>query len=105
MKLKAYISLPISGRFPEEARKDASLAAEIIETRMGMLPINPFDIYAGIHPTYFDHICSDLRTLLDCQRVVLLPGWKKSRGCRLEKAAAEIYGIPTVELSPQMLKK
>jgi nucleoside 2-deoxyribosyltransferase len=36
----------------------------------------------------------DLIALLDCDCVVLLPGWTASRGCKLEIAVAIAIGIP-----------
>lgn len=34
----------------------------------------------------------DLRTILDCDGIVMLPGWERSQGARLERIVAESTG-------------
>lgn len=53
---------------------------------------------AGSHP----HPCwvrASLRMMLDCDAVLMLPGWQESRGARLEHVVAEGCGMP-VHLMP-----
>lgn len=90
--MKVYISFPISGYDIEERRRFSDRVAEAIRLR-GHEPLNPLDVYAGTDPDYFDHICYDLRAMLDCDAVLMLHGWEESRGCRLEYHAAKIYGL------------
>lgn len=81
--MKVYISLPISGRDIDEARQQADLAAAKL-SRLGHRPVNPFNIYAGKYPTYADHLCCDLRALMDCDAIYMCDGWEKSGGCSIE---------------------
>lgn len=90
--MKVYISLPISGRDIDEARQQADRAAAQL-SRMGHRPVNPFNIYAGKNPTYADHLCSDLRALIDCDAIMLCEGWEESRGCRIEAKVAVEFGL------------
>ena len=42
------------------------------------------------------YLRSDLRQLLDCQAILLLRGWEKSKGARLEALIADEVGIRRV---------
>lgn len=35
----------------------------------------------------------DIAALLECSAILLCKGWEKSKGCRLEKATADIYDL------------
>lgn len=86
-----YISLPITGQ-EQKAREKADLTKAML-SRSGHQPISPFDIYAGAKPKWEDHICCDLRALLDCDAIYLCDGWQFSQGCQLEAEAARIYKL------------
>jgi len=89
-KKKLYISLPITGHDIEDVRRTAARIQEMLEKR-GYEVVNPLDIYAGENPGYFDHICSYLRALADCDGIFMAQGYYESRGCSLELAFARIY--------------
>lgn len=86
-----YISLPISGRDPEEARQEADSVKHAL-SRQGYRPVSPFDIWHGKHPQYADYICNGLRALADCEAIFMCQGWNGSRGCRIEHKFAEEFG-------------
>lgn len=44
---------------------------------------------------------ADLRALLDCDVVALLPGWEQSRGARREVSIADDLGMRRVEIGGQ----
>lgn len=85
-KPKIYISLPITGR-EQEAREKADLVKAAF-SKQGYPVVSPFDIYPGENPTYDDHICNDLRAMLDCDAVYFCEGWEHSCGCNIEYAVA-----------------
>lgn len=91
MEYKIYISLPISGRNENKARQLADLTKAAL-SRMGWLPVSPFDIYAGRNPEYADYLRADLRALADCDAIFLCKGWENSRGCRIEESFAKEMG-------------
>ncbi len=39
----------------------------------------------------------DMRLLLDCKSVLVLPGWRQSRGAQLEVHVAEALGMPVLD--------
>lgn len=100
MKKKLYISLPITGRRIEEAKAEA----EIVKLAFRWLDyevVNPFDVVSD-GDTYEEAMGKDIAALLTCQEVYFAPSWSQSRGCRLERAAAEIYNIKIVEQSAEI---
>ena len=98
-KKKIYISLPITGRDIEETKKKC---ASVKEWLSGMYKefdfITPFEINTTTDKPYSYYMGKDISVLLDCQGIILLDEWETSKGCRLEKAAADIYQIPSIEL-------
>lgn len=86
---RIYISLPITGN-EAEAREKADLVKDELSEK-GYLPISPFEIYAGKDPDYDDHICYDLRAMLDCDAIYFCKGWQDSCGCSIEHYVARKY--------------
>lgn len=52
-------------------------------------------------PTWAEYMRTDLRALLDCDVVALLPGWEQSRGARREVSIADDLGMRRVEIGGQ----
>lgn len=88
---KVYISLPISGQDLETVRMKADIAKKRMIVR-GRDAVTPFDVcpYAG--KSYAWYMGQDLEALLECDAIYMCRGWLHSKGCRLELAAAIIYG-------------
>lgn len=81
-KTKVYISLPITGQ-ESKAREKADRIKKALSQK-GYTVVSPFDIYAGKAPRYEDHLCYDLRAMLDCDIVYFCQGWEHSCGCGIE---------------------
>ncbi len=52
---------------------------------------------AGPHP-YPCWVRASLRMMLECDSVLMLPGWQQSKGASLERLVAESSAMPTTEL-------
>ena len=92
--MKVYISIPITGKDYKKQREHADQIARSL-SRKGYEPVNPFNIYAGKNPDYWDHICYNLRALADCDVIYLCEGWSYSCGCSIERdfaLQAQIHG-------------
>ena len=79
MKLKVYISLPITGKDLERQKKYAQDIAERVAI-------------CG-HAPRTAHMKADIKMLLDCNAIMMCHGWESSDGCRLEKSVAEQCGL------------
>lgn len=92
---KVYISIPISGRDIYAQRRIANDVAERFR-RVGYEAITPFDIIPIGDPAAKDYATCmgrDIDALLRCDIIAMVDDWENSKGCRAEKAVAEVYGI------------
>lgn len=89
--MKIYISLPITDHDIEEVEASWIYASGVIQAK-GHTPVSPLDLDHRDPEFYEAVIGTDITALLLCDAVLFMDGWKSSRGCRLEYAAAEIYG-------------
>lgn len=89
---KIYISGPITSITPEVARPIFESAEKKL-TQMGFKAVNPMK--NGIHPQaeWREHMKADIKLLMDCDAILLLDDWYKSRGARLEYNNAKELGI------------
>ena len=92
--MKIYISLPITGHDIEKVEATCIFVSAALEKR-GHTPVSPLDISPNPDATYAEHMGNDIEALLLCDAVLFMPGWRESKGCRLEHAAAKIYDKQT----------
>lgn len=95
--MRIYISIPITGHDPEEQKAKAERFAKDIDA-IGHDPFNPFSIpeatsHVSEQAKYAHFMGEDIKELLMCDAAYFSRGWEQSKGCRLEHAAAEIYGL------------
>ena len=89
--MKVYISLPITGHDIEQVEASCIYASAVLKKK-GHTPVSPLALDHQDPEFYEAVIGTDITALLLCDAVLFLDGWETSRGCRLEHAAAEIYG-------------
>ena len=89
--MKIYISLPITGHDIEEVEASCIFASAVLRKK-GHTPVSPLELDHRDPEDYEAVIGTDITALLLCDAVLLMEGWEQSKGCRLEHAAAEIYG-------------
>lgn len=108
--MKIYISGAISGRPLNEARTEFEAEAERLRAA-GHTVVNPFDVapHADCHcPSahgssgsgsgheWACYLRGDLAAMLDCDTILLLPGWEGSHGSRLELTVAAAVGLHVI---------
>lgn len=92
--MKIYISLPITGFDIEQVDARCTFATGVLKTK-GHEAVNPLDVCGacGDELDYIGCMANDINALLRCDAVVMLDGWENSKGCQLERSAAQIYGL------------
>jgi hypothetical protein len=100
--MTTYIAGPMTG-YPEfnyPAFEDAAKALRA----SGIDVISPHELHGSDTPasytaeqSYAWYLRAALRALLDCDEIVLLPGWANSDGAQLERRIAEALGMHVIE--------
>ena len=92
-KVKVYISGPMTGL--PNFNREAFAEAEKWCIRNGLSPFNPgwlaFD--EGSAFTYEEILQIDLAALANCNVILMLPGWEKSNGAKVELEMATCLGL------------
>ena len=98
-KKKAYIGGKISGLDLAEAKAKFQRMEQKLRD-MGYEPLHGFDINdvdVDNHTKSWEEcVKADLKVMLDCDEVHLLPCWNESKGAMLERDIAIRVGIPVV---------
>lgn len=89
--MNIYISGPISGAPIDQRRREFEAAERQIEAA-GHTPVSPLRNGLPPHSTYEQHLVADFAMLLGCDAILLLYGWRGSRGCRIEHSIASNMG-------------
>lgn len=93
---RVYVSGPMTGlpelNFPAFHAAAAQLRA------LGLEVVNPAELNPDPACTWQAAMREDIRALVDCDAIVLLPGWQNSRGARLELTVAQALGMAQTTL-------
>lgn len=113
MSKMAYVPGPITAPTLAEQRINVIRAAEVAARLMGMgyqvfCPHTHSEALHELQPMDWEYWMElDLRILRHCDLVVCAPGWRESKGARVEVEAAHMRGIPiytSVDLVPPIDK-
>jgi len=89
--MKVYIAGPMTGipnlNFPAFHEAASRLRAE------GHYVVNPAEINVDPSAGWLECMRADIRELVTCEAIFLLPGWELSRGATLERHIAERLGF------------
>lgn len=87
---KIYISGAISNN--PNYKADFETAAQIVET-VGFEVINPAGLGEIPAGSWADYMRRDIKLLMDCDGVYMLPGWHESKGAQIEHQLARDLGL------------
>ena len=91
---KIYVSGPMTGI--KDFNIPAFVNAANTLKEAGFEPVIPVRYVEG--KLYEDYLKDDLRELLDCDGIFMLPGWQDSKGAKIEHMVALACGIDEVTL-------
>jgi hypothetical protein len=97
-----YISGPMTG-YPE-FNYPAFHNAEQHLREIGYTVISPHELEPA-EKTWEAFMRVDIKALMDCHKVVTLPGWENSRGARIEVNLAKELGMKVVEFESLITKE
>lgn len=107
MKLRVFISQPMTGHTLEEVKSEREAVIAIMQQLDKGLRtfghtvevVDSFDEEAfKEHRNPLECLGDCIKIMSTCNVVVFVPGWEKSRGCRVEHQCAVEYNISTVML-------
>lgn len=97
---RIYLSGPMTGR-PDFNFPAFHAAADVLRSK-GLEVANPAEIEPEGEKTWASCMRADLKAMLDCCTVALLPGWEDSKGANIEARLALNLGMRVVEIETLM---
>jgi len=97
MKELIYISGPITG-VPGGNREAFNAEAARLRA-LGFEVINPVEVKVPDGAVWSDYMRADIKLLMDCTAIVMLPGWMRSKGANIEHDLARALGM-TILIAP-----
>lgn len=94
--MSVYIAGPMTGH--PDFNYPAFAYAAIVLRAKGVDARSPHEIdNEGQEQTWEWYMRRAIQMLLDCDEIVMLPGWQESRGACFERSVAEVLGMPISE--------
>lgn len=95
---RAYLSGPMTG-IPELNHPAFNKAAAKLRAE-GKYVFNPAEVPADDSWVWGDYMRADLKALMDCTELFVLPGWERSKGAKLEMYVAMALGMNVTMVKP-----
>lgn len=96
-KRKVYISGPVTGLEYSEASENFRNCAKLVESTGKYEAVNPLEGEPeGL--TWEQYMRRDIKKLMDCDRIISMPGWTGSEGAKMERELALSLGIKPISL-------
>lgn len=90
-----YVSGPMTG-LPDLNFPEFNGAAKYLRFRVPVEVVNPAEFGEEPGKSWADYMRKDIAAMLRCNVIVMLPGWKKSKGAKLERFIARALGFVVV---------
>jgi hypothetical protein len=102
-----YLSGAMTG-IPEENFPAFHAAARALRL-LGYTVINPAEFNVDVtglegRARWVKYLKEDIQALLDCESIVMLPGWENSEGATLEHCTATALDMPVMTLAEAVIQ-
>lgn len=104
--MEAYISMPISGHDIRKRKEYAEKVKNLLLSRTIIDKVTtPFDIDDYEEDKAWEwYLARDLQVIMRCDCIIVLPGWGKSLGCKLEIEWSKLNDKKIITTSSEILK-
>jgi len=92
--MRVYVAGPMTG-LPQLNIAAFHAAARMLRAD-GHTAVNPAEINTDPCASWIECMRADIRELVTCEAIYLLPGWERSRGATLEHAIAQALGFHVI---------
>ena len=95
---KLFISQPMRGKTDEEILAERADAVQAARDALGE-EVEVIDSFFGTSDMShaLEYLGESLKLLSKADIAYFAPGWRDARGCKIEHACADAYGIPHIE--------
>ena len=97
--MKVYVSGPMTGypefnypAFEDACKRLRAVGYEVVSPH----EVNPAD---GTEHSWEWYLRRDIIALMDCDNIVVLPGWEQSKGARVETELGGVLGMSVLPLA------
>lgn len=91
--MKVFISQPMNGKSDRMIREERQLVIDVCKENGLEVIDSVFDVGPG---SAIKYLARSIELMDDADRVVMMKGWEKARGCRIEHEVAVAYGKEVV---------
>jgi Asp-tRNA(Asn)/Glu-tRNA(Gln) amidotransferase A subunit family amidase len=95
--MKVMISQPMKELTEEQIRNDRAAAVAALEAAGDTVVDTIFPDFKPVANMPLKYFAKAIDAMADVDAVLFLPGWESARGCKLEHAIAEAYGVRVIE--------
>lgn len=93
---RVYISGAITSVGYDNAKEMFDQAKELINATGKYQAVSPMDFEEEEVKTWEQYMKKDIKLLVDCEFIYLLPNWRRSKGAVIEYDLAKALGIKTL---------
>lgn len=98
-----FVSLPMGDRKQDEVLQEMDRLLHVAEAYLGeelkLIPTYVECDSPNVHHPALWYLGVSLKFMASADLVVFAPGSKRCRGCKIERLAANLYKVPTMDLS------